>query len=117
MVAVSCGGSTPTTTPPTTNPAPPELQGAWVTVLQGTNEQVTLVLSETGYGVTRGVDHVGGAIAVHADQIEFSQASSGCVGTGVYSWSLTQGSLLFTLNSDPCVGRKEVLAGQTYKRP
>ena len=58
----------------------------------------------------------GGAIAVHGDQIEFSQSSL-CFGTGTYRWSLKGGSLLFTeVGSDPCGGRSEVVDGQTYKR-
>jgi hypothetical protein len=105
-----------TPSPPTAQyPAPHELQGAWVTVLYD-GEQVTLTLSESYYGITRGPNHASGAIAVHGDRIEFSQSSL-CIGTGGYRWSLTQDSLLFTnVLSDQCGGRREVLDGQTYKR-
>ena len=126
LAAVSCSSAgtvsppSPTVTSPSptiVDPAPRELQAVWVTFLNdGTGQQVTLTLSEKGYHVTRGANQVGGVIAVHGDQIEFSQ-SSVCDGTGIYRWSLKGNSLLFTkVTEDPCPGRAEVLDGQTYSK-
>jgi hypothetical protein len=110
LVAAACGGNSPPPSP--VSPAPPELQGGWVTVLRATAEQVTLMLGETGYGITTGSDAAHGAIEVHGDQIEFSH-SSACPGIGIYRWSLNGDSLLFTSRSEPCGGRSEALDQQT----
>jgi hypothetical protein len=127
LVAASCSsadiasppGSTATSPSPpiAVDVAPRELQGVWVTILNdGTRQQVTLTLSENAYQIRRGGDRAVGAIAVHGDQIEFSQSSL-CVGAGTYRWSLKGNSLLFTpVNSDPCPGRSEVLEGQAYSK-
>lgn len=111
LVAVACGSSPS----PSQGTVPPELQGRWVTMLVATNEQVTLMLTDSRYQIDRGVDSVTGAAAVNGAQIQFS-VSSACVGTGIYQWSLNGGSLLFTKNSDPCPGRAEAVDHQTYRR-
>ena len=122
--ACSSGGvapPSPVVTPPSPpvvqDPAPPQLQGTWVTVLKdGTNQQVTLMLGENSYKITRGTDHANGAIAVHGDRIEFSDSTL-CIGTGTYRWTLGADFLLFAVaGSEPCGGRLEVLDGQMYKR-
>lgn len=122
LTVAGCGGSsatapTATRSPATAqDPAPLELQAAWVTALGGTGEQVRLTLSGTGYVIVRGPNRASGAIAVRGDRIEFSQSTL-CSGTGAYRWSLQGDSLLFTtLESEPCPGRGEVLNGQTYNR-
>jgi hypothetical protein len=126
LVAVSCAGGGATSPSPTSpslpaaqDPAPQALQGTWVTVLKdGSNQQVTLRLGETSYGISRGTDGASGTIAVRGDLIEFFR-SSACVGTGSYRWSLTGGSLAFTesaLGSEACPGRGEVLNGYTYAK-
>lgn len=101
---------------PTEGAARQELQGAWVTVLKdGSNQQVTLRLTDNTYQITRVPDVASGAIAVHGDQIEFSR-SSACAGTGTYRWTLNGNSLQFTPVSNPCAGRFEVVNGQTYTK-
>ena len=115
IALLACGdGSSSPTSPVTT--APVELQGRWVTVLNATDEQVQLTLGAGTYQVDRGVNHVTGRISVSGDRIEFF-ASTACVGTGAYRWSLTDGALLLTMiGTDPCPGRRVVLNGYTYTK-
>ncbi len=119
LMVSGCGGGTTapsSTPPPPTSTAPAALQGAWVTVLPGTEERVTLTLGATSYQITRPPNQASGTIAVSDDRIEFS-GSTVCAGRGPYRWSLTGGSLVFTaISADACPGRSEVLAGYTYSK-
>ena len=116
-----CGSSgvtaPPTPAPPSTlvGSAPAELQGVWVTVLGATGERVTLTLSANRYQISRPPDAASGAIAVPGGQIQFSQ-STACNGTGTYTWSVRGSTLSFTVASEACPGRGEVLIGQTYTK-
>lgn len=96
-------------------PAPPELQGSWVTVLQSTGENVSLVLAPSRYTIQRGADSAQGGIGVLGGRIQF-KGSNLCAGIGTYGWSINGNSLEFGSGADPCQGRSEVLNGQTYNR-
>jgi hypothetical protein len=75
---------------------------------------VELRLHENLYGITRGAGGATGKIAVAGDQITF-YASTICDGTGLYSWSISEGKLTFvSVEPDPCGGRAEVLDGISY---
>jgi hypothetical protein len=68
------------------------------------------------YRITRGPDSGTGKIAVDGDVITFSNSNL-CDGNGTYQWSLEGDMLALTLTgADPCSGRTEVLAGQTFVR-
>lgn len=121
-VALTGCGSSGATAPQTPSPpstlvgsAPAELQGVWVTVLGGTGDRVTLTLNANRYEISRPPNAASGAIAVQGDQIQFSQ-STVCNGIGTYTWSVRGSTLSFTVASEGCPGRGEVLIGQTYTR-
>jgi len=128
LLLQACGGGgdaapAPSTTspvqppPPAVNPAPSGLQATWITVLKdGSNQQVTLRLTENGYRINRGADEATGSIEVVGGRIDFKRSSL-CPGTGSYQWTLTGNSLFFASSGttgDPCPGRSEVLDGYTY---
>jgi hypothetical protein len=92
-----------------------ELQASWRTTLD-TGEAVTLLLRADSYRITRGPASGTGKIAVDGDVITFSNSIL-CDGIGTYQWSLEGDMLTLTLTGgDPCSGRTEVLAGQTFVR-
>ena len=77
---------------------------------------MTLLLRVDSYGITRGPASGSGKIAVDGDVITFSNSNL-CDGIGTYRWLLQKDVLTLTsTGADPCRGRSEVLAGQTFVR-
>jgi hypothetical protein len=92
-----------------------ELEARWRTTLDN-GEAVTLLLRVDSYRIARGLASGTGKIAVDGDVITFSNSNL-CDGIGTYRWSLEGDMLTLTLTGgDPCRGRTEVLAGQTFVR-
>ena len=128
----ACGGgpstSGETTAPaPTTTrsgvppggPAPPELQGTWKLVSHTAEKGLLFVISEEHYRVPTRFAH--GDLAVEENEIAFFNAAiCGLTlpdGVGHYRWAVKGESLRFEpIGEDPCGGRGDILANQTYKR-
>lgn len=107
--------SEPATPEPTASPstAPSESQepralfGTWRTTLAGT--PLSLEITESTYRIVRGGNSGAGSVSVDGDRIEFFDSSL-CSGTGVYRWTITDGTLsFFPIETEPCTGRAEAL--------
>lgn len=107
--------SEPATPEPTASPtpapsesqAPRALLGTWRTTLAG--EPLSLAITESTYRIVRGGNSGAGSVLVDGDRIEFFDSSL-CSGTGVYRWTITDGTLsFFPIETEPCTGRAEAL--------
>jgi hypothetical protein len=119
----ACGnddaGTEPDAAPSTTAAAarsiPKELHAGWQTTLDN-GESVTLRLTADSYQITRGPNSGSGRVDVEGDIMTFANSNL-CAGIGTYRWLLQNDILTLTsTGADPCNGRSEVLAGQTFVR-
>jgi hypothetical protein len=104
---------------PSGGPAPPELQGTWKLVSDSSEEGLLFVISEEHYRVPTHFAH--GDVAVEGNEIAFFNAAiCGLTlpdGVGRYRWAVKGKSLRFEpLGEDPCGGRGDILANETYER-
>jgi hypothetical protein len=105
----------PSTTAAAAGSTPTELHTGWQTTLDN-GESVTLRLRADSYQITRGPASGSGRVDVEGDIMTFSNSNL-CDGIGTYRWLLQNDILTLTsTRADPCSGRSEVLAGQTFVR-
>ena len=98
--------ASPTSTP-SESQAPRALFGTWRTTLGGS--PLSLEVTESTYRIVRGTNAGTGSVTVDGDRIEFFDSSL-CAGTGVYRWTITDGTLsFFPIETEPCPGRGEAL--------
>ena len=91
----------------TESQAPRSLFGTWRTTLGGS--PLSLQISESTYRIVRGTNAGTGSVSVDGDRIEFFDSDL-CAGTGVYRWTITDGTLsFFPIETEPCPGRAESL--------
>jgi hypothetical protein len=121
-VAPATSAVAPTTMPPitsttvTTDGAPPELAGRWVTEVLG--EQVLLSFTGTNYAWQFvGGQGFGGKISVEGNRIRFYNAP--IPGDGFYEWTIDGGTLTFTElePADVVSERQGQLTNFTFRRP
>lgn len=87
--------------------APRTLFGTWRTTLAGS--PLSLEVTASTYRIVRGGNAGAGSVTVDGDRIEFFDSSL-CAGTGVYRWTITDGTLsFFPIETEPCTGRAEAL--------
>ena len=120
----ACGGdddagiapdAAPSTTAAVARSMPTELHAGWQTTLDN-GESVTLRLRADSYQITRGADSGSGRVDVEGDIMTFSNSNL-CDGIGTYRWLLQNDILTLTsTGADPCSGRSEALAAQTFVR-
>ena len=99
----------PTASPtpmPSESHAPRALFGTWRTTLAGS--PLSLEITETTYRIVRGGNSGAGKVTVDGDRIEFFDSVL-CAGTGIYRWTITEGTLSFFPIDEPCPGRAEAL--------
>ena len=99
-------------------PAPPELQGTWLTKYLGTPAR--LYIRANGFAVSLGVAG-SGQIVVRGDEIDFF-GSAHCglslpEGVGRYRWKISGDRLrLHAIGKDACGGRASILTHGAFKR-
>jgi hypothetical protein len=125
--AAAASVASPTTTsagetaqrPPGDTP-PEELQGAWLTDLDGAPAR--LYIRGDVYIVSAG-DSVQGDVVVDGDVIAFFNSNGGSCppdpadDVGRYRWKISDGKLrMKLLGDDPCAGRVSVMTGAPFER-
>ena len=104
------GTPEPTASPspvPSESQEPRALFGTWRTTLGGS--PLSLAITESTYRIVRGGNSGAGSVRVDGDRIEFFDSSL-CSGTGVYRWTIADGTLsFFPIETEPCPGRAEAL--------
>ena len=105
---------------PAGGPAPPELQGTWLSEYGGAPAR--LYIREDGYAVSAG-GSAQGDIVVDGDVIAFFNSNGASCppdpldDVGRYRWTISHQKLrLKLLGKDPCSGRVPLLTGAPFER-
>ena len=125
--ASTAGGGSPATKVvgetaqrPPGGPAPPELQGTWLTTYLG--GPARLYIREAGYTISVGEAHTGDLVVDGPVIAFFNSNGPSCPpgpvdDVGRYRWKLSDAKLrLKLLGKDPCGGRVPVLTNGAFER-